>query len=155
MRDVVQAETAGAPARTSPLRVLWVVLPLALLAAAAVWLFTADPLRNFGADAPPVEIRLAEAKTYRGMLLDIDGTAAPGARVVAGWQHYDLREVVDGRPRQTAESTTGEDGRFEFTRLSVAEPGFSGTVGKGVMRMAPVSVCHQVSMIGLSPPAAR
>ena len=37
----------------------------------------------------------------------------------------------------------------------VAEPGFKGTVGRGVIRIDPVSVCHQVSMIGLSPPAAR
>src|SRR5262245_17290680 len=37
----------------------------------------------------------------------------------------------------------------------VAEPGFKGTVGKGVIRMEPVSVCHQVSMIGLSPPVTR
>src|SRR5574341_1551124 len=37
----------------------------------------------------------------------------------------------------------------------VAEPGFKGTVGKGVMRMDPVSVCHQVSMIGLSLPVTR
>ena len=37
----------------------------------------------------------------------------------------------------------------------VADPGFSGTHGSGVIRIEPVSVCHQVSMIGLSPPAAR
>src|SRR5689334_16557995 len=37
----------------------------------------------------------------------------------------------------------------------VAEPGFKGTLGRGVMRIAPVSVCHHVSIIGLSPPAAR
>ena len=36
----------------------------------------------------------------------------------------------------------------------VAEPGLSGVMpGSGVMRMAPVSVCHQVSTIGQrSPP---
>src|SRR5512139_1669275 len=31
----------------------------------------------------------------------------------------------------------------------VAEPGFSGVMGRGVIRNPPVSVCHQVSIIGL------
>ena len=30
----------------------------------------------------------------------------------------------------------------------VAEPGFSGVIGRGVIINPPVSVCHQVSMIG-------
>ena len=34
----------------------------------------------------------------------------------------------------------------------VAEPGFSGVApGSGVIRMPPVSVCHQVSTIGQRP----
>src|SRR3989442_9708010 len=37
----------------------------------------------------------------------------------------------------------------------VAVPGFKGPVGRGVIRMDTVSVCLQVSMIGLYPPAAR
>ena len=36
---------------------------------------------------------------------------------------------------------------------SVAEPGLSGvTPGSGVIRIMPVSVCHQVSTIGQRPP---
>ena len=35
----------------------------------------------------------------------------------------------------------------------VAEPGFNGVApGSGVIRIPPVSVCHQVSTIGTRPP---
>ncbi len=35
----------------------------------------------------------------------------------------------------------------------VAEPGFNGVApGKGVIRIPPVSVCHQVSTMGQRPP---
>src|SRR3989442_7507153 len=36
-----------------------------------------------------------------------------------------------------------------------AEPGLSLVQGSGVTRMAPVSVCHHVSMIGSLPPVTR
>src|SRR5579884_4316559 len=50
--------------------------------------------------------------------------------------------------RSTTSASTPRNGR-------VADPGLSGTQGRGVTRIMPVSVCHQVSMIGLSPPVAR
>ena len=34
---------------------------------------------------------------------------------------------------------------------NVAEPGFNGVMGKGDTKNVPVSVCHQVSMIGSLP----
>src|SRR5712692_10181638 len=36
-----------------------------------------------------------------------------------------------------------------------ADPGLSLVQGRGVTRIAPVSVCHQVSMIGSLPPVTR
>ena len=45
--------------------------------------------------------------------------------------------------RSTTSASMPKNGR-------VAEPGFKGTVGRGVIKIMPVSVCHQVSMMGLS-----
>ncbi|MDQ6436553.1 metal transporter [Mesorhizobium sp. LHD-90] len=51
------AATRPAPAAVRPPRaaLLWLLLPLAALMVAAVWLVAADPLRGFGNGAPPVE----------------------------------------------------------------------------------------------------
>jgi zinc transporter, ZIP family len=38
-----------------PLRFLWLLMPLSLLAAAIAWIIIADPLQSLGSDAPPVE----------------------------------------------------------------------------------------------------
>jgi zinc transporter ZupT len=47
-------DTAGG--RTSrTLSIAWLILPIALFAAAVAWLYAADPLRNFNLGAPPVE----------------------------------------------------------------------------------------------------
>lgn len=37
------------------LRLLWLLMPLSLLAAAMAWIFIANPLQSLGNDAPPVE----------------------------------------------------------------------------------------------------
>ncbi len=39
----------------NPLRFLWLLMPLSLLAAAIVWIVIANPLQTLGSDAPPVE----------------------------------------------------------------------------------------------------
>ena len=50
--------------------------------------------------------------------------------------------------RSTTSASTPRKGR-------VADPGLSGTQGSGVTKIMPVSVCHQVSMMGFVPPVTR
>ena len=61
---------ASTPAVTSPAwrRLAWLAAPLLVLAVAIVWITAADPLRNFGSSAPPVE-----AITFERTILDSDG----------------------------------------------------------------------------------
>jgi ZIP family zinc transporter len=59
---------AGAAARPRPVMLLWVLVPLAVLALAIVWLVAADPLAGFRNGAPPVE-----ALTYERTILDPSG----------------------------------------------------------------------------------
>lgn len=49
-------------------RLVWLLLPLALLVAALAWIAAADPLRSFNNGAPPVE-----ALTYERTILDDSG----------------------------------------------------------------------------------
>ncbi len=54
MSDI--AETPGVERKLSGwVRLLWVLLPLVVLAAALAWVFAANPLRNLDIGAPPVE----------------------------------------------------------------------------------------------------
>lgn len=54
MSDI--AQTSGVGRKLSGwVRLLWVLLPLAVLAAALAWVFAVNPLRNLDIGAPPVE----------------------------------------------------------------------------------------------------
>lgn len=64
MRD---ATTSVVPS-TAWRRLAWLLAPLLILAAAIAWITAADPLRNFGSSAPPVE-----ALTFERTILDSDG----------------------------------------------------------------------------------
>jgi zinc transporter, ZIP family len=57
---------ASVPSRWRAL--VWLVLPLAVLAAAIAWIVAADPLRSFNNGAPPVE-----AVTFERVILDDNG----------------------------------------------------------------------------------
>src|SRR3569623_836802 len=48
----------------------------------------------------------------------------------------------------TTSASTPRNGR-------VADPGFNETVGRGAIKIIPVSVCHHVSMMGLLLPVTR
>ena len=60
-------EAAPAPAPRRAV-LLWIVVPLAVLAAALAWVFITDPLRSFNNGAPPVE-----ALTVERTILDDSG----------------------------------------------------------------------------------
>lgn len=63
------SEATPAPRPLSgPVRLLWILLPLAVLVAALAWVFVADPLRSFNNGAPPVE-----ALTVERTILNDDG----------------------------------------------------------------------------------
>lgn len=61
---------AATPAPTSPSwrKVVWLVAPLLVLAAAIAWIVVANPLRSFDIGAPPVE-----ALTFERTILDSSG----------------------------------------------------------------------------------
>ncbi len=59
---------SDAPARRDPRRLVWLLPPLALLVAVALWLGIANPLQNFGNGAPPVE-----NLTFERVILDDGG----------------------------------------------------------------------------------
>lgn len=65
---IVSADAAPLPAGKSRRALLWMILPLAALALAIAWLLVADPLRNFGNGAPPVE-----NLTFERTILSSDG----------------------------------------------------------------------------------
>jgi hypothetical protein len=57
MTDDTESNLATAPTRKTGDfgRLLWLLLPFAVLGLAVLWLFQADPLQNFRNGAPPVE----------------------------------------------------------------------------------------------------
>jgi zinc transporter ZupT len=65
---IVSADAAPLPAQKSRGALLWMILPLATLGLAIAWLLIADPLRNFGNGAPPVE-----NLTFERTILSSDG----------------------------------------------------------------------------------
>ena len=69
---------------------------------------------------------------------EVDMHPAPGFAVLS---RGDLRLMVNAPGGGGGAGQPMPDGR-------VPEPGLSGTVGVGVIMNMPVSVCHQVSMIG-------
>ena len=68
-----------------------------------------------------------------------DGVAALGLELRLGAARIAVQERIDVDALAT--------GRVE-TEGRVPEPGLSGTTGVGVIMNMPVSVCHQVSMMG-------
>ncbi|MFU0503808.1 ZIP family metal transporter [Pseudaminobacter sp. NGMCC 1.201702] len=65
---ITAADATPVVARKSRAALLWLVLPIAALALAIAWLLIADPLRNFGNGAPPVE-----NLTFERTILSSDG----------------------------------------------------------------------------------
>ncbi|MFI0848529.1 ZIP family metal transporter [Mesorhizobium sp. IMUNJ 23232] len=65
---IVSADVAPLRAGKSRRALLWMILPLAALVLAIAWLLIADPLRNFGNGAPPVE-----NLTFERTILSSDG----------------------------------------------------------------------------------
>jgi zinc transporter ZupT len=63
----IESGVSTARVRRWPL-VVWIILPLAVLAGAVAWLVSTDPLRNFGTVAPPVE-----NLTFERTILGSDG----------------------------------------------------------------------------------
>ena len=64
-RTITAAAGAAHPSRTA---LLWLILPIAVLALAIAWLVTANPLRTFDNGAPPVE-----NLTFERTVLSTDG----------------------------------------------------------------------------------
>lgn len=67
MSDATETSKPSEPNRAA---LAWLILPLAVLAAAIVWLVLADPLKGFSNGAPPVE-----NFTFERTVLDADGLA--------------------------------------------------------------------------------
>lgn len=69
MSDIPASDrNEASPRRTGWLSLLWLVVPLAAMAAAIWWLYAANPLAAFNNGAPPVE-----NLTYERTILDADG----------------------------------------------------------------------------------
>ncbi|NGO55079.1 ZIP family metal transporter [Allomesorhizobium camelthorni] len=65
---IATADSTPVEARKSRTALLWLILPLAALGLAISWLLIADPLKNFGNGAPPVE-----NLTFERTILSSDG----------------------------------------------------------------------------------
>ncbi|MBP1887505.1 metal transporter [Sinorhizobium mexicanum] len=65
---ITAADQTAGPARKSRAALLWLILPMAALGLAIVWLVVTNPLQRFGNGAPPVE-----TLTFERTILSDDG----------------------------------------------------------------------------------
>ena len=64
---IAEADPTAGPVRSSRAALLWLILPMAALGLAIVWLLATNPLQVFGNGAPPVETLTFE-RTIRSAL---------------------------------------------------------------------------------------
>src|SRR5690606_19195672 len=62
-----------------------------------------------------------------------------------------LQTILSPEPRGTGFASSSRTSILNPGSGNVAEPGFNGVMGRGDTRNVPVSVCHQVSIIGSLP----
>src|SRR5512136_2304397 len=65
--------------------------------------------------------------------------------------HGVLLTILPPEPSGTGLASSSRISMLNPGSGNVAEPGFNGVMGRGDTRNVPVSVCHQVSMIGSLP----
>jgi zinc transporter, ZIP family len=131
---------------TSPLHLLWTVLPLFLLGLAAAWLFVGDPLRVFNTGAPPVEkltferrildehgihlkVRAGGSEPMTIAQVQVDDAywrfvqEPPGdlARVASAWLHIPYPWVLGEAHKVTVVTKTGTTFEHEIP-VAVATP---------------------------------
>ena len=96
-RPIPAATSASGEPQRSRVSLLWLILPLAVLAAAVAWFVATDPLRGFSNGAPPVE-----NLTFERTVLSADG--------------IDVRVRAGGSEPMTIAQVLVDDAYWEFTQ---------------------------------------
>jgi zinc transporter ZupT len=139
--------TVNSPAR-SPLYLLWIGLPFAVLAVAAIWIFAVNPLQDLSNGAPPVE-----KLTFERTVLDTSGVHLLVR--AGGSEPMKIAQVqVDGAYWRFTQNPPGEIPRGSTVWVNLPVPWVLGEAHKvNVVTSSGTTFEHEIAVAVPTPTA--